>query len=95
MLTAGTFADGTIEKPEHVECAFAAYDAIGRPRTLKVVNTSRENGEICMTRGESIGQGFGKIKAALDERFHWIWHEDLDQQVETAKATLHDKLQVL
>lgn len=95
LVMCSLLADGTIEKPEHVESAFAAYDAIRRPRTLKVVNTSRENGEICMMRGESTGEDFGKIKAALDERFHWIWHEDLDQQVETAKATLHDKLQVL
>ena len=95
LVMCSLLADGTIEKPEHVESAFAAYDAIRRPRTLKVVNTSRENGEICMMRGESTGEDFGKIKAALDERFHWIWHEDLDQQVETAKATLHDKLQGL
>lgn len=95
LVMCSLLADGTIEKREHVESAFAAYDAIRRPRTLKVVNTSRENGEICMMRGESTGEDFGKIKAALDERFHWIWHEDLDQQVETAKAILHDKLQVL
>ena len=66
LLTAGTFADGTIEKPEHVECAFAAYDAIGRPRTLKVVNTSRENGEICMMRGECIGRTLAR------SRQHWM-----------------------
>ena len=87
-------ADETIRQPEHVEEAFAAYDAIRRPRTLKVVNTSRENGEICMMRGESTGKDFDKIKATLDERFHWIWYEDLDEQVEMAKKALHERLQV-
>ena len=95
LVMCSLLTDETIDKPQHVESAFAAYDAIRRPRTLKVVSTSRENGEICMMRGESTGEDFGKIKAALDERFHWIWHEDLDQQVQKAKAILHDRLQVL
>lgn len=93
LVMCNLLADETIQKAEHIQEAFAAYDAIRRPRTLKVVNTSRENGEICMMRGESTGEDFGKIKATLDERFYWIWHEDLDQQVETAKATLHQRLQ--
>ncbi|KAL9137981.1 MAG: hypothetical protein Q9175_000798 [Cornicularia normoerica] len=93
LVMCNLLADETIKQPEHVEEAFAAYDAIRRPRTLKVVKTSKENGDICMMRGESTGEDFEKIKATLDERFHWIWHEDLDQQVETAKATMRERLQ--
>ena len=87
--------DEAIKTREHVESAFGAYDAVRRPRTLEVVRTSRENGEICMMRGESTGKDFGKIKATLDTRFHWIWHEDLDEQVETARTKLRDKLHVM
>ncbi|KAL8940201.1 MAG: hypothetical protein Q9211_002388 [Gyalolechia sp. 1 TL-2023] len=83
-------ADEHVVSLEHVEDAFAAYDAIRRPRTLKVIHTSRENGEICMMRGESTGDDLGKIKANLDQRFHWIWHEDLDQQVQEARTKLHE-----
>ncbi|KAL8840311.1 MAG: hypothetical protein Q9170_001395 [Blastenia crenularia] len=83
-------ADEYVDSPERVEDAFAAYDAIRRPRTLKVVNTSRENGEICMMRGESTGDDLCKIKATLDQRFHWIWHEDLDQQVQQARTKLRE-----
>ena len=88
-------ADETVVSREHADSACAAYDAVRRPRTLEVVRTSRENGEICMMRGESTGKDFGKIKATLDTRFHWIWHEDLDQQVETARAILRDRLQLV
>ena len=95
LIMCNLLADEAIKSREDVESAFAAYDAVRRPRTLKVVSTSRENGEICMMRGESTGKDFGKIKATLEERFNWIWHEDLDQQVETAKAILHDRLQEL
>ena len=88
-------ADEAVKTREHVASALAAYDAVRRPRTLEVVRTSRENGEICMMRGESTGKDFGKIKATLDTRFHWIWHENLDQQAEIARAILRDRLQVI
>lgn len=90
LVMCNLLADDWVYMPEHCRQAFAAYDAIRRPRTLKVIHTSRENGEICMMRGEKTGEDFGKIKATLDERFHWIWHEDLDQQVQTAKLKLHE-----
>ena len=95
LIMSSLLADEAVKGPEQVEAAFAAYDAVRRPRTLKVVNTSRENGEICMMRGESTGKDFNKIKATLEERFHWIWYEDLDQQVETAKVKLYENLQAL
>ena len=95
LIMCTLLADEAVQTHEHVESAFAAYDAVRRPRTLEVVRTSQENGEICMMRGESTGKDFGKIKATLDTRFNWIWHEDLDQQVEMARATLRDRLQVM
>ena len=95
LIMCSLLADQAVKGPAQVKEAFAAYDAVRRPRTLQVVNSSRENGEICMMRGESTGSDFSKIKKSLDERFFWIWHEDLDQQVETARATLHERLQVL
>lgn len=64
--------DESIKEPKYVEEAFLAYDSVRRPWTLKVVYSSRENGEICMMRGESTGKDFDKIKVTLDERFHWI-----------------------
>ncbi|KAL8729533.1 MAG: hypothetical protein Q9181_004966 [Wetmoreana brouardii] len=60
----------------------------GHPRKLKVVKTNRGNGEICKIRSESTGDDLGKIKATLDQRFDWIWHEDWDQQVQRARTKL-------
>ena len=94
LVMCSLLADESVVLPEHVEHAFAAYDGIRRPRALKVVQTSRENGEICMMRGKNTGEDLDKIKATLNERFHWIWHEDLDQQVESAIAKLHEGLKV-
>ncbi|KAL8705875.1 MAG: hypothetical protein Q9201_001023 [Fulgogasparrea decipioides] len=90
LVMCSLLADEHVVLPEHIEDAFAAYDAIRRPRTLKVVKTSRENGEICMMRSESTGDDLDKIKATLDQRFDWIWHEDLDQQVQRARTKLRE-----
>ena len=92
LVMCSLLADESVILPEHVEHAFAAYDGIRRPRALKVVQTSRENGEICMMRGKNTGEDLDKIKATLNDRFNWIWHEDLDQQVESAIAKLHERL---
>ena len=93
LVMCSLLADENVKLTEHVEDAFVAYDAIRRPRALKIVNTSRENGEICMMRGKSTGEDLGKIKETLDERFHWIWQEDLDQQVISAKTKLYERLE--
>ena len=90
LVMSNLLADDWVYMPEHVEYAFEAYDAIRRPRTLKVVQTSRENGQVCMMHGEKTGEDLGKIKETLDTRFHWIWYENLDEQVEMAKNKLHE-----
>ena len=90
LVMCNLLADDSITLPEHIENAFKAYDAIRRPRSLKVVNSSRENGEICMMRGEGTGDDLSLIKKSLDERFKWIWYEDLDEQVKEAKNRLQD-----
>lgn len=94
LIMCNLLADEAVNRPEHVEAAFAAYDAIRRPRTLKIVKTSRENGEICMMRGKGIGKDLDKIKATIEARFDWIWYEDLDQQVAKAKAEMHKRLRM-
>ena len=89
ILTRLLTAD-SIQSAKDIEGAFQAYDAIRRPRTLRVVETSRENGEVCMMKGHKTGTDFDKIKADLDHRFEWIWYEDLDAQVSTALKKLRE-----
>lgn len=81
-------AHSSVETADDIERAFAAYDAIRRPRTLRVVETSRENGEVCMMKGADTGEDLEKIKANLDERFEWIWYENLEKQVDKAVQKL-------
>jgi salicylate hydroxylase len=74
-------AHDNVKTADDIESAFTAYDAVRRPRTLRVVETSRENGEVCMMKGPDTKDDLTKIKKNLDKRFEWIWYENLDKQV--------------
>lgn len=82
------FADPSVQEVGDIENVFNAYDAIRRPRTLRVVDTSRENGQNCMMRGASTGTDLEKLKNDLDTRFEWIWYEDLNAQIDQALKKL-------
>jgi salicylate hydroxylase len=90
LVLAKLLADENIKTADDIEQAFAAFDAIRRPRTLKIVDTSRENGEICMKKGEETGADLTKIKKNLEKRFDWIWYDDLNGQVEEARGKLRE-----
>ena len=79
----------SVQTVDDIEPVFAAYDNVRRSRTLRVVNTSRENGAVCMMKGVDTGENWEKIKADLNTRFEWIWYEDLGKQVESAVQKLH------
>lgn len=90
LVLSRLLADSSIECPKDVEHAFEAYDRVRRPRTLRVVNTSRDNGKVCMMRGEGIGKDLAAIDQDLNSRFEWIWYKDLDGHVDEALAELHN-----
>ena len=51
LVLSRLLADRSIQSPRDIEQAFEAYDIIRRPRTLRVVNTSRDNGKILYDEG--------------------------------------------
>lgn len=92
LVLSRLLADPSIQQPADIEKAFEAYDSVRRPRALRVVNTSRDNGKTCMMMGENIGENLNAIKRDLESRFEWIWYKDLEEHVKQAVAELH-KLQ--
>lgn len=67
------------------ERAFKAFDAARRERTLKLVKTSRQSGMMFDFELVDIGDDLGRIRENLDTRFHWIWHENLLNEVSKVK----------
>ncbi|ESZ99586.1 hypothetical protein SBOR_0031 [Sclerotinia borealis F-4128] len=77
-----------------IESAFKAYDEIRRPRSQKVVTTSREAAELYEFENEEMmgagdeGVDMEGMKEKLRERCKWIWNEDLKEQLERARGVM-------
>lgn len=52
--------------------ALKVYDRVRRPRTQRIVESSRETGLIVNGLGEEMGLGFGKLKEKLLRRWDFI-----------------------
>ena len=84
-------ANEQIKSASDIPAALHAYDAIRRPRSQKVVSTSRTAGETYAFRGPA-GNDLDKIREELLTRYSWIWDEDMNRQAEEALAMLSQTL---
>jgi 2-polyprenyl-6-methoxyphenol hydroxylase-like FAD-dependent oxidoreductase len=75
---------GRITDKKQIAAAFKAYDQVRRPRTQKVVATSREAGELLSQTIPSIGGDLQKIKQQVETRMFWMWDKDMNEQVQEA-----------
>jgi salicylate hydroxylase len=75
---------GHVDTPEKIPLAFEAYDKIRRPRSVKVITTSREMGEMCALRLPGVGDDAAKFKENVDWRMEWLWHRDIALELEEA-----------
>ena len=86
-LLGEVYRDGSATKGG-IEKAFGAYDKVRRPRSQKLVTTSKEMGELVEFQVPGIMDDEEKFVANLSERFKWIWDADLDAHVKEAKEAL-------
>ncbi len=76
---------GQLNSAHEIERAFHAYDAIRRPRSQKVVATSRDAVKIYEFEDEKLGTDLDMIKRTLEMRYNWIWEVNLLQQLNKAQ----------
>ncbi|TVY43531.1 6-methylsalicylic acid decarboxylase, partial [Lachnellula occidentalis] len=79
---------GRVNCVDDIEDAFRAYDAVRRPRSQKVVVTSRDAASLYEFEDETVGTDLDLLKKNLETRMNWIWDEDLVQQLKTAQDTM-------
>lgn len=79
---------GLIEKGEDIEQAFKAFDAVRRPRTQKLVTSSREAGELYDCEVEGTLDDKEALKRNLSGRYKWIWEKRLEEDLEEAMGVL-------
>ncbi|TGO41849.1 hypothetical protein BHYA_0015g00120 [Botrytis hyacinthi] len=85
---------GDCKEVGDIEGAFRAYDELRRPRSQKVVKTSREAAELYEfeneedVRGDGVDVNIESMKKKLVERCKWIWNEDLGAQLDSARRVM-------
>jgi salicylate hydroxylase len=78
----------SIESVGELEIAFAAYDAVRRPRSQRLVASSRKLGEVYNFEDRAIGDNMKAMREYLEHAWDWIWKEDLGRQLEKAQVLL-------
>ena len=91
FILANLLGDPQVRSPSDIPAAFRAYDAIRRPRSQKVVTTSRAAGLTYGFEGPA-GDDVHQIREELLQRYQWIWEEDVNQQLEQAIILLRNEL---
>ncbi|KAK5991934.1 6-methylsalicylic acid decarboxylase atA [Cladobotryum mycophilum] len=94
-VLAELLSDPSVTTVEHAIAAFHAYDAIRRPRSQRVVTTSKENAELLCLSYEDVGDDGEKLRETWRERFKWLWDIDVGKQAEDARSVMLGRLRGL
>lgn len=76
----------SIDSVGELEAAFAAYDAVRRPRSQRLVASSRRIGDVYNFEDSVVGDNMEAMREYLEHAWDWIWNENLDRQLETAQS---------
>ena len=64
-----------------LESAFAAYDAVRRPRSQRLVASSRKLGEVYNFEDGVVGNNMQAMRQYLENAWDWILNEDLNLKI--------------
>ena len=68
-----------VRSVKDAESALKVYDHVRRPRTQKIVQSSKVTGQIMCGRGEGIELDLEKLKALLVKRWDFIVYIDMEE----------------
>lgn len=73
---------------DDLPAVFQAYDAVRRPRSQKLVKTSREAGMLWEFEGEGVGDDLEAFEENAVNRMSWIWDHDISKDLEYARTLM-------
>lgn len=91
-VLAELLADPKVMNSQDVVAAFRAYDEVRRPRSQRVVTSSKENAELLCLCYKGVDDDEEKLKQTWSERYRWLWDIDVKQQAESARKIMIDLL---
>ncbi|KAJ5211579.1 uncharacterized protein N7498_003225 [Penicillium cinerascens] len=80
--------DSRVKSAEDVVAAFKAYDETRRPRSQRVVTSSKENAYLLCLCMDGVGDDEAKLRDTFQQRLHWLWDLDVQGQVEQARVKM-------
>lgn len=91
-VLAELLGDPRVTEVKHVVAAFQGYDAVRRPRSQKVVTTSKENADLLCLCLDGVGDDEERLKQTFQERLRWLWEVDVEEQVERARRAMLESM---
>ena len=85
--------DARVTEAEHVVEAFKAYDAIRRPRSQRVVTSSKENAYLLCLCLKDVGDNEEKLRETFQRRLRWLWDIDVEEEAERAKIIMLERME--
>ena len=82
---------GRVQKATDITTAFEAFDEVRRPRTQTVIEMSSGTGTLFCGKDSRAGLQAQKLKELMPQRWHWIWHTDLQSHIEHAESAFEHR----
>ncbi|CEJ56610.1 Putative Salicylate hydroxylase [Penicillium brasilianum] len=87
-VLAELLGDSRVRTARDVVAAFKAYDEIRRPRSQRVVTSSKENAYLLCLCLDGVEDDETKLKQTFQSRLHWLWDLDVQGQAEQARERM-------
>lgn len=68
-----------------IEEALKAFDTVRRPRSQKLISSSKESEELLTLSHGEVGEDVGRIADKIDLLYEWVWDYDLEGSLLEAK----------
>ena len=81
----------SIKSKKDLRQAFAAYDAVRKPRSQRLVASSRKIAKVYDLEDRVIGRNMKAMRRYLEHAWDWIWKEDLHRQLAKADMLLRKR----
>lgn len=93
-VLAELLGDPRVLSAEHAVAAFKAYDEVRRPRSQRVVTSSKENAYLLCLCLDGVGKEEEKLKTTFEARLKWLWDLDVQDQAEQARKRMIDYMHI-
>lgn len=92
QLISEALAGDNVDAGRAIPAAFRVFDATRRERTLRLVEDSRETGQLYDLEHPVFGTDKDKIRETLLTRMDWVWEKDVEAEVNNSLDKLRNSL---